>query len=268
MKIACAQFAPTYRDNNKNLDRISDFVHKADADLVLFPELALTGYFFTSQDEIAALAEPRDGPLARKIGEIAKRETKAIITGFLESAGGKFYNAALAFNNDGTFAGHYRKVHLFYYETQIFAQGNLGFPVFPIQTRSGTAKVGMLICYDWRFPEAARALALQGAELIAMPSNIVTTTGMLYTTLQTRAFENKVTLAFADRIGAEENAGETFSFRGESAIIGMNGEILAKASEDREEIILADVDLSKSRNKRINKFNDIFSDRPEAGYGL
>ncbi|MFI5201793.1 MAG: nitrilase-related carbon-nitrogen hydrolase, partial [Candidatus Kapaibacterium sp.] len=128
--------------------------------------------------------------------------------------------------------------------------------------------VGMLICYDWRFPEAARTLALKGAELIAMPSNIVTTTGMLHATLQTRAFENKVALAFADRIGTEENAGESLSFRGESAIIGMNGEILAKASEDREEIIVAEVDLSKTWNKRINKFNDIFSDRPERGYGL
>jgi len=268
MKIACVQFAPTYRDLKKSLDRISEFVHRADADLIIFPELALTGYFFTSPDEIAPLAEPIDGPIALAIGEIAKRENKAIITGFLEEAGGKFYNAALAFDNNGKLAGHYRKVHLFYYETQIFSRGDLGFPVFPLQTRSVTAKVGMLICYDWRFPEASRALALKGAELFAMPSNIVTTTGMLHTTLQTRAFENKVALAFADRIGSEDNSAETLSFRGESAIIGMNGEILAKASEDREEIIIAEVDLSKTRNKRINKFNDIFSDRPESGYGL
>lgn len=268
MKIACVQFAPTYRDLKKNLERISDFVHTADADLVIFPELALTGYFFTTPDEIAPLAERIDGPIALALGEIAKRENKAIIIGFLEEAGGKFYNAALAFDNKGNLAGHYRKVHLFYYETQIFSRGDLGFPVFPLQTRSGMAQVGMLICYDWRFPEAARTLALKGAELIAMPSNIVTTTEMLHTTLQTRAFENKVALAFADRIGAEKNSDETLSFRGESAIIGMNGEILAKASQDREEIIIADVDLSKTRNKRINKFNDIFSDRPASGYGL
>ncbi|HET6400511.1 MAG TPA: nitrilase-related carbon-nitrogen hydrolase [Candidatus Kapabacteria bacterium] len=268
MKIACVQFAPTYRDIKKNLDRVSDFVHSADADLVIFPELALTGYFFTSPDEIVPMAEPVDGQLARAFVEIAKRENKAIIIGFLEATDNKCYNAALAFDNTGALAGHYRKLHLFYYETQIFARGDLGFPVFPLQTRSGMANVGMLICYDWRFPEAARALALKGAELIAMPSNIVTTTSMLHTTLQTRAFENKVALAFADRIGAEENAGERLAFRGESAIIGMNGEILAKASENSEEIIIAEVDLSKTRNKRINKFNDIFSDRPEAGYGL
>src|SRR5665213_4023973 len=200
MKIACVQFAPTYRDLKKSLDRISEFVHRADADLIIFPELALTGYFFTSPDEIASLAERIDGPIALALGEIAKRENKAIITGFLEEGTGltptplpagrgantllpagrrgqgdevgvQFYNAALAFDNAGKLAGHYRKVHLFYFETQIFSRGDLGFPVFPLQTRSGTAQVGMLICYDWRFPEAAHALALKGAELIAMPSN-------------------------------------------------------------------------------------------------
>jgi len=268
MKIACVQFAPTYRDVKKNLDRISDFARLADADLLIFPELALTGYFFTSPEEIAPLAEPIDGPLAKAMGEIAKRENKAIITGFLEEKGGQFYNAAIAFDNIGNRAGHYRKVHLFYYETQTFLPGDLGFPLFSLKTRSTIARVGMLICYDWRFPEAARVLALKGAELIAMPSNIVTKTGMLHTTLQTRAFENKVALAFADRVGAEESSGETLTFRGESAVIGMNGEILAKASQDLEEIILAEVDLSKTRHKRINAFNDIFSDRPESGYGL
>jgi predicted amidohydrolase len=101
-----------------------------------------------------------------------------------------------------------------------------------------------------------------------MPSNIVTTTGMLHTTLQTRAFENKVTLAFADRIGSETNGDETLSFRGESCIINYNGEILTRASGDREEIIEADLDLSRARDKRINQFNNIFEDRPKGGYGL
>ncbi|MFI5202780.1 MAG: carbon-nitrogen hydrolase family protein, partial [Candidatus Kapaibacterium sp.] len=101
MKIACAQFAPIYRDTKRNLERISNFVHAADADLVIFPELALTGYFFTSQEEITSIAEAGGGSIARYIGEIAKRENKAIILGFLEEADGKFYNAALAFDNNG-----------------------------------------------------------------------------------------------------------------------------------------------------------------------
>jgi len=241
---------------------------RADADIVIFPELAQTGYFFKTRDEIALLAESIDGEIANELSELARSTKKAIITGFLEKSGSKFFNSALAFDSNGVQAGHYRKVHLFYYETQIFSRGDLGFPVFPLTTRSSTPQVGMLICYDWRFPEAARALALNGAELIAMPSNIVTTTGMLHTTLQTRAFENKIALAFCDRIGSETSGDETLTFRGESAIIGMNGEMLSIASASDEEIIVSEVDLSKTRNKRINQFNDIFSDRPESGYGI
>jgi 5-aminopentanamidase len=268
MTISCIQFAPTYRDVQNNLDRMRGFVQQLDADIVIFPELAQTGYFFTSKDEIASLAEPVDGPIARALSAFALEANKAIVSGFMEEADGKFYNSALAFDANGNLAGHYRKVHLFYYETQVFTPGDLGFPVFSLETRAGIAEVGMLICYDWRFPEAARKLAIHGAELIAMPSNIVTTTGMLHATLQTRAFENKVALAFADRIGSETDNGETLQFRGESAIIGMNGEILTASSEKNEEIITAELDLLKTHNKRINPFNDIFLDRPEAGYGL
>jgi predicted amidohydrolase len=268
MNISCVEFAPEYRDIQNNMDRIRGFVQKSAGDIVIFPELAQTGYFFTSKEEVEPLAQTIDGTIARSLSAFALEENKAIISGFLEEAGGKFYNSALAFDANGNLVGHYRKVHLFYYETQIFTQGDLGFPVFSIETRSGIASVGMLICYDWRFPEAARVLALNGAELIVMPSNIVTTTGMLLTTLQTRAFENKVTLAFADRIGSETNEGETLHFRGESTIIDMNGQLLATASEQGEEIITAEVDLLKTRQKRINPFNDIFSDRPHAGYGL
>ena len=268
MKISCVQFAPEYRDVQNNLDRIRGFVRASDADIVIVSELAQTGYFFTSKEEIEPLAQTIDGSIAHALSAFAIEANKAIVSGFLEEADGKFYNSALAFDANGRLAGHYRKVHLFYYETQIFTRGDLGFPVFSLETNSGVAKVGMLICYDWRFPEAVRALALRGAELIAMPSNIVTTTGMLHTTLRTRAFENKVAIAFADRIGSETNNGETLHFRGESAIVDMNGEPLATASEAGEEIITAEIDLQKTHNKRINSFNDIFTDRPESGYGL
>ncbi len=268
MRISCIQFAPEYGDVQNNLDRMRGFVQAADADVVVFPELPQTGYFFTTKEEIASLAEPVDGPIAHALSAFALEANKGIISGFLEISDGKFYNSALAFDANGRRVGHYRKVHLFYYETQIFTRGDLGFPVFSLTTNSGISNMGMLICYDWRFPEAARKLALDGAELIAMPSNIVTTTGMLHRVLQTRAFENKVAIAFADRIGSETNNGETLQFRGESAIIGMNGEAITTASQQEEEIITADLDLEKTRHKRINPFNDIFSDRPLEGYGL
>jgi predicted amidohydrolase len=101
-----------------------------------------------------------------------------------------------------------------------------------------------------------------------MPSNIVTTSGMLHTTLRTRAFENKVALAFSDRVGSETNADETLLFRGESTLINYNGEVLAIASADSSQTIVANFDLSKTREKQINPFNDIFRDRHPGGYGL
>ncbi|HEY3875331.1 MAG TPA: nitrilase-related carbon-nitrogen hydrolase [Candidatus Kapabacteria bacterium] len=261
MKIACVQFCPEYRNVEKNLDKLRFFVRSTDADLIVLPELALTGYFFKSTEEAFPFAEAVDGDLSSAIGTIAREEGKAVVIGFLEREDRRLFNAALAFDRTGMLKGHYRKVHLFYYETKVFARGNRGFPVCSLETSAGTARVGMAICYDWRFPEPFRKLAIEGAELIALPSNIVTTTGMLHATLSTRAFENKVVLAFADRIGSEELGGEQLLFRGESAIIDRNGAILSQASSREEEITVAEVDLEKTRHKRINPFNDIFGDR-------
>jgi len=268
MRIACVQCAPTYRSIEDNLASIVRLTSTSNADLCVFPELATTGYFFRSKEEIASLAQPIDGKAVQQLRSIAANTGTALITGFLEESNGKYYNSALAFDHKGNLVGHYRKTHPFYYETQIFERGDLGYPVFDIDTENGIVKCGMLICYDWRFPEPARALALQGAELIAMPSNIVTTTGMLHTTLQTRAFENKVALAFADRIGGETNGDESLTFRGESCIINYNGEILAKASANKEEMLGAELDLIKTRDKQINPFNNIITDRPANGYGI
>ncbi|MDP4199960.1 MAG: nitrilase-related carbon-nitrogen hydrolase [Bacteroidota bacterium] len=261
MRIACCQFAPQYRQIGRNLDTIREMVRNTDADLCIFPELATTGYFFRESAEIESLAEPVDGSSIGTLQAVAREENKAIITGFLEAANAVYYNSAVAIDAEGNLCGHYRKIHLFYYETRIFKRGDLGFPVFDLRTRSGNARVGIMICYDWRFPEAARELAVQGAELIAVPSNIVTTTGMLHVTLQTRAFENKVILAFADRVGFELGGEETLTYRGESAIINYSGEILSQASAVLDETIIAEVSLDPTRNKRINQFNDIMSDR-------
>ena len=268
MIVACAQFAPKLRDTEANLAAIEELIRSADADLLVLPEFATTGYFFTDKAELLDLAEPITGPTATHIASLAAKHSVALVLGFMERADDKFYNSAIAFDSEGKLCGHYRKTHLFYYETTIFEVGDLGFSAFDMTTKSGNVRAGMLICYDWRFPEAARSVALCGAELIAMPSNIVTTSGMLHTTIQTRAFENKVVVAFSDRVGSESNDRETLDFRGESAIVNFNGEILAMAGKETTEVIRAEVDLAKTREKRINLFNDIFTDRLATGYHL
>ncbi len=273
MKIACVQTLPKYRDIEANLLRMTEIVQKKEAELYIFPELALTGYLFDEPAQVEDLAQPIRAELSSAISSLAKDSGCAIITGFLESANGEFYNSSLAFDSDGNLAGHYRKVHLFHFEKLVFSPGDLGFPVFDLTLASGDiVRTGMMICYDWRFPEACRSLALGGAELVTVPSNIVTTTGLLHRVLQIRAFENKVIVAFADRVGNETLVRKTgpfhLDFRGESAIINFNSEILAIAGDSNEEIILAEIDPKASQNKTISELNDILGDRRPDQYRL
>ncbi len=271
IRIGCIQSNPIFGDIDSNLKKFKEFVSEADADLLVFPELAFTGYFFTSSQQAKQYSQPVDGMLAKKIRQIAKEHNVAIVTGFLEEANGSLYNSAIAIDRNGKLVGHYRKVHLFYYEKVVFEIGDHGFPVCVIEVRnSEKIKLGLQICYDWRFPEVTRSLAIKGAEVVAIPSNIVTTTGMLLDTLKVRAFENKVIVAFADRIGIEkaeiDDKSEELVFRGESCIINYNGNLISLCSNHEESIAYADVLTEETRSKIINKFNNIISDRQEDIY--
>src|SRR5437667_2736211 len=115
-RIGCVQSNPVFGDIESNLKKFEQFVSEADADLLVFPELALTGYFFISPEEAKKYAEPIDGAIVRSIKALAKEKNIAIVTGFLESDNGVLYNSAIAIDCHGELAGHYRKVHLFYYE--------------------------------------------------------------------------------------------------------------------------------------------------------
>ena len=156
------------------------------------------------------------------------------------------------------YIGKYRKVHLFYREKLFFEPGNLGFHVFNI----GIAKVGVMICFDWFFPESARTLALKGADIIAHPSNLV----MPYAprAMPIRALENRVYTITANRIGEERG----LRFIGKSTIASPRAEVLAVGSEDKEEVAVVEVDLELARDKRLNDINDIFRDRRPEFYSL
>src|ERR1700731_62902 len=114
IRIACIQSNPIFKDTESNLKRFEQFVVEADADLLIFPELAFTGYFFTSPEEAKKFAVPIDGILIKKIRQIAKENNIAFVTGFLEEENGSLYNSAIAIDRQGELVGHYRKVHLFY----------------------------------------------------------------------------------------------------------------------------------------------------------
>ena len=258
MRITIVQSFPKYADTASNLDFIHNTIDSFETDLLVFPELATSGYFFTEKSQLMPHALIWNESIELK--DIQEKSTKSdtiIVIGFPEKEGDLLYNSAGIFMPDSNQSRVYRKTHLFYKEHLIFEQGNTGF--FCVHDDKRDCTIGIMICYDWRFPEAARTLALQGADLIVCPSNLVTTlSGKVF---PARAIENKVYVAVANRVGEESLDGETLLFRGESAIYDYLGERIAMASFGNEEIIHAEINPQETRNKAFNSVNDIFNDR-------
>ena len=264
MKIALVQFAPKFKDINANFNYVKEQIKSIEADIIVFPELSLSGYYFLSKDEILPYAIEFNSPEIIEIQELATKLNKIISFGFAEKCGDNIYNSATILFPDKELSKIYQKTHLFYKERDCFSEGETGF--FVIEDKSRDIKIGTMICYDWRFPESARTLALLGADLIICPSNLVTS--LWHKVMPARAIENKVYLAVANRIGTETNGGEELLFKGESAIYDFNGAELAKASVAEEEIIIAEIFPEKTRDKSFNDINDIFKDRRAGKYKL
>ncbi|MFN3597264.1 MAG: nitrilase-related carbon-nitrogen hydrolase [Rubricoccaceae bacterium] len=252
-----------------NIERVAAALSGAgEADLIVLPELFASGYYFEDPAEAHALAEPvPDGLTCRALEAWARQTGATIVAGLPErSADGRCYNSAVAVTPRG-WLGTYRKTHLFYEETLHFAPGDTGFPVFTVTDRRGRSyRLGMMICFDWYYPEAARTLALGGADVIAHPSNLVLP--HCPDSMPVRARENRVFTATANRIGTEANTRGTLSFIGRSRICGPHGDVLAEAGRDAAGWISAEIDPREARDKRLNPYNDLLAGRRPALYRL
>jgi 5-aminopentanamidase len=248
-KIACVQMDVEIGKVAANRSRIVEKIKQTaeqGANLTIFPECALTGYCFTSLEEAKPFAESADGESANLLAEICRQTGVYAVIGFIEKDGADYYNAALLIAPDGP-VGTYRKVHLPYLGVDRFLKpGNRPLHVFD----TGLGKIGMNICYDINFPEAPRVLKLAGAELYVLPTNWPT--GAWRTPkfmLNARAQENHFAVAAVNRVGIERG----WRFIGQSKIVDCMGDIIVEASEDREEILFAEIDLQESnRNKIVN----------------
>src|SRR5258708_3825489 len=168
MKFTVVQTDPAFGEVEANIGEALSRMAEADkTDLFVLPELFNTGYNFESAGEAARLAEPADGTTFARMAQFAKAKSCWVVYGFAEK-GDRIYNSALLVGPDGV-AGLYRKVHLYNRENLFFSPGNMGFPVFDLPF----GRIGIMICFDWIYPESARTLALGGAALIAHPSNLV-----------------------------------------------------------------------------------------------
>jgi N-carbamoylputrescine amidase len=237
------------------------------AEVISLPELYSSHYFCQSEDvENFALAEPLYSTSFIAFSALAKELGVVIIVPFFEKRmAGIYHNSAYIIDTDGSEAGLYRKMHIpddpHFYEKFYFTPGDLGFKAFPTQK----GKIGTLICWDQWYPEAARLTALQGADVLFYPTAIgwhplekeqygENQHGAWMNVMKGHAVANGVYVAAANRIGLEQYIEGTagIQFWGSSFIAGPQGEILAQASHDKEEILIAEVDLDLQENVRQN----------------
>ncbi len=268
IRVAAAQFAPALGDAANNALRIDALLGQAvrnGAGLVVFPECALTGYNFADRVSALSGAIAVDGPeIAALVDRCGAYQTECVV-GTLLREGDRLFNVALLLGAAGVI-GRYDKAHLPFCGADRFAQpGDTGFHVIA----ANVGQIGMLIGYDLWFPEAARKLALAGAEIIALPANwpagAEAAPGYAG---RARASENGVFLVACNRVG-EERATQ---FIGQSSIISPSGARLADASVDAEHIIIAEIDPRDARSKKnvveAGEFEmDFFADRRPELYG-
>lgn len=274
-RIAVVQYAPDPAGVDRNLERSLDLIAQAasqGADLVILPELALTRYLLDDPVAAAAAAEPVDGgPGLRAWSQAAARHRLHLVAGFAERGpGGRLYNSAAVIGPDGVL-GVYRKLHLFDWERHIFQPGDTGLPVFDLPW----GRIGVQICYDLRFAEAARLLALKGIDLLCVP----TTWTDLYKPqpfddrgwcmanylAQAHAYVNRIYVACANRTGREGRVG----YLGASLILSPQGRALAgPAPRDGEALLVADIDPATARDKSLGPEGDLWGDRRADVYRL
>lgn len=256
MKAAYIQTSPVFGQIEKNVEKAVRKIETIGADLVVLPELFSTGYQFRSKAEALSLGEDAlRGYASKRLQEAAKKTKTHIVAGIAERKGNRAYNSSILVSPKG-FVGVYRKAHLFWNEKKIFSPGDTPLKVYDI----GKARIGMMICFDWVFPEVARTLALKGADIICQPSNLV----LPYCpqAMITRSLENRVFSITANRVGSEERIkGKRLRFIGQSQIVAPNGEVLHRAGGAKEAVKVIEIEPRDARNKLITPVNDIVKDR-------
>ena len=271
MIVACAQYAVRDGDPKTNLERSVRAIQEAadaGADLVVLPELANSGCDFSSREQALKLAEEvgetreNPGPTLRAWKETLEKSGVFIVGGFLEREGGSLYNSAAVIGPG--FFGRYRKTHLWDGEKLLYEAGR-DLPTFD----TPLGRIGVLICYDAWFPEAARTLALRGADLLCIPANAPgdwvpedqrrDDLTMLNVHAISYANANRLFVACANRVGD--------GYLGRSSIVGTTGGVLAFGSATEEELISAEIDVERTRyEKRLTEHSHAFRDRNPGAY--
>ena len=249
-QIGVIQNNPRFLKVKENIADVFSLMGKNRADLWVLPEFFATGYNFKTKKEVASVAEPiSGGTTCALLRSWAKKNKCAVVAGMPEKSGSKLYNSAIFVT--GTSVSVYRKTHLFGDEKRFFSAGNTGFWVKPFKN----VKIGVMICFDWFFPESARTLALKGAQIIAHPANLVlpwAPEGM-----KIRSLENRVFAATANRVGIERG----LRYIGSSQVTTPRGEVLFRLKSNKAGMSIGNIDPKLALEKNINQKNNLFKDR-------
>ena len=246
-RIAGVQTNVTLADKEANLDAMRKWLVQTTAEgaqLTVFPECALTGYCFDSLEEAIPYAESIPGPATESVAEWCRDLNAFVVFGLLERAGDRLFNACTLVGPGGV-VGSYRKIHLPYLGVDRFmTPGDQSFAVH----QAGPARVGMNICYDGSFPESSRMMALEGADLIVLPTNWPSGAECSADhMINIRAMENHVYYLAVDRVGVERG----FSFIGKSRLCAPNGDSLDPAGHKNPAVLYGDLDLERARDKKV-----------------
>jgi len=260
MRVASAQFKPSFGRKEKNIRLIRKLLEEGadqEADLLVLPELCNTGYVFRSKEEVRRLSEEvPSGGTTRALIQSAQELSLYVVAGLCEMSSKRYFNSAVLIGPEG-FMGKYRKAHLFNEEKLWFSKGDTPFEVYPV--RSG--RIGIMICFDWFFPEVTRILALKGAQIICHPSNLILP--YCQQALLGAAVQNRVFIVTANRIGTERGV----RFTGMSQIVSPSMEVIARSGRTKQEVRTVKIDPSSADSKKLNRFNDLWYDRRRELYG-
>ena len=244
MRVAVAQMEPRLAETERNLDAALERLEEAaaaGAQLLVLPECAIPGYMFDSAEEALPYAEEIPGPTTEAFERECARLGVHAITGLLERDGDTLYNASILVGPDGLI-GSYRKTHLPFLGVDRFVTPGDELKVYD----TALGRIGLLICYDLRFPEVTRTLALHGADLVTLPTNFPMAARLQCEVIApARAAENRIYLLVANRVGKER----TGEFCGLSQIVDPYGKRLAETGETEQTLLFADVDVEKARDK-------------------
>ncbi len=248
--VGIVQNDPKFLDIERNIAGCLAKMSLKKADFWVLPEFFASGYNFSSRGQAEKAAESiPSGRTSIALLDFAAKNDCAVAAGIVEKSGKKLFNSAILAMPDGWRV--YRKSHLFFNEKLFFSKGDTGYWVEKFKGVS----LGLMICFDWFFPEACRTLALKGAQIVAHPANLVLPWGP--SGMRIRSLENRIFTVTANRIGTEKN----LTFIGQSQLVSPRGEILIKAPEKRSFCATARIDAALALRKRITPHNDLFKDR-------